>query len=196
VPEQHDTEWATIGTVVAPFGLRGELKVYALTDIPDRFAELGAVYLGPDHIRYLIKSVRPHKGDMVVIKLAGIDDVNTAETLRNAEVTIPLSQLAKLPIDSYYQHDIIGLQVVTLDGRNVGPIVDIMVTGSNDVYVIKAATDGRQILIPAIKDVIKQVDLPRKMMYIDPIAGLLDDSEAVYTDDLEEAGQSAQDADT
>jgi 16S rRNA processing protein RimM len=192
---QHDTEWATIGTVVASFGLRGELKVHALTDIPNRFAELGAVYLGPDHIRYLIKGARPYKGDMVILKLAGIDDANAAETLRDAEITIPLSQLAKLPADSYYQHDIIGLQVVTLDGRNVGQIVDIMATGSNDVYVIKSA-DGRQILIPAIKDVIKRVDLLRKMMYIDPIVGLLDDNEAVYTDDLEEAGQSAQEADT
>ena len=130
---------------------------------------------------------------MLIIKLAGIDDANAAETLRDAEITIPLSQLAKLPADSYYQHDIIGLQVVALDGRNLGQIVDIMVTGSNDVYVLKSA-DGRQILIPAIKDVIKRVDLLRKMMYIDP--SLWDDNEAVYTDDLEEAGQSAQEADT
>lgn len=178
MPERSETEWATIGKVVAFFGLHGELKVRSLTDIPNRFAELEAVYLGPDRIRYLIKSARPYKGEMVVLKLAGVEDANVAETLRNFDVAIPVSQLAKLPPDSYYQHDILGLHVRTLNGRDLGEIVDIMVTGSNDVYIIKAP-DGRQILIPAIKEVIKQVDLIRKMMYIEPIRGLLDDGEVV-----------------
>ena len=177
MPKQNETEWATIGKVVALFGLHGELKVRSLSDIPNRFAELEAVHLGPDRTRYLVKGVRPYKGEMVVLKLAGIEDANAAETLRNFDVAIPLNQLAKLPPDSYYQHDILGLQVRTLDGRDIGPIVDIMVTGSNDVYIINAA-DGRQILIPAIKEVIKQVDLIHKMVYIEPIRGLLDDNEA------------------
>ncbi len=106
------------------------------------------------------------------------DETNTAETLRNFDLTIPLNQLAKLPPDSYYQHDILGLHVRTMDGRELGTIVEIMVTGSNDVYIIKAP-DGKQILVPAIKDVIRQVDLIRRMMYIDPIAGLLDNNETV-----------------
>jgi len=176
VPENKETEWATIGKVVAPFGVHGELKVLSLTDIPNRFAELEAIYLGPEHTRRSIKSVRPYKGEMVVMQLAGLEDATTAETLRNFDLSIPLQQLAKLPPDSYYQHDILGLQVVMLHGRNLGTIVDIMVTGSNDVYIIKAA-DGKQILIPAIKDVVKQVDLIRQMMYIDAIPGLLDSDE-------------------
>ncbi len=176
--EHHTTEWATIGKVVAPFGVRGELKVRSLTDIPDRFATLAAVHLGPEHSRRLIQSVRPYKGEMVVLKLAGIEDANTAEGLRNFDLTIPLSQLAQLPPDSYYQHDILGLRVRTLGGREIGAIEDIMVTGSNDVYVVKAP-DGKQILVPAIRDVIKQIDLSRQMMYIDPISGLLDDKETV-----------------
>src|SRR5205085_4779866 len=89
---------------------------------------------------------------------------------------IPLSKMAQLPPDSYYQHDILGLQVFTLGGKAVGTIVDIIVTGSNDVYVIKSA-DGPQQLIPAIKDVVKQIDLIRRTMHIDPMPGLLDNSE-------------------
>ena len=184
--KQSEAEWATIGKVVALFGVHGELKVLSLTDIPNRFAELDAVYLGPDHIRYAIQSARPYKGEMVVLKLAGIEDANTAETLRNFDITIPLNQLAKLPPDSYYQHDILGLHVSTLEGRDVGKIVDIMITGSNDVYIINAA-DGRQVLVPAIKEVVKQVDLIRKMMYIEPIRGLLDDTEAVSIEEEEES---------
>ena len=183
MPENKETEWATIGKVVAPFGVHGELKVLSLTDIPNRFAELEAIYLGPDYRRHRIKSVRPYKGEMVVMKLVGIEDANVAETLRNFDLSIPLAQLAMLPPDSYYQHDILGLQVATLGGRVLGPIVDIMMTGSNDVYIIKAA-DGKQILIPAIKDVIKQVDLIRRMMYIEAIPGLLDIYET--TNDAEE----------
>jgi 16S rRNA processing protein RimM len=174
------TEWATIGIIVALFGIRGELKVRSLTDIPNRFAKLGTVYLGHDHVPYSIAAVRPYKGDMVILKLMGIDDANAAEAVRNWSVSIPLDKLAKLPADSYYQHDIIGLQAKTLNGRDLGTITDIIVTGGNDVYVV-TTPDAQQILIPAIKDVIKRVDLIHHSMYIDPIRGLLDD-DAVLDD--------------
>ncbi len=186
MPKPNETEWATIGKVVAPFGVRGELKILSFTDIPSRFEELETIYLGPDHLCFQIKSARPYKGEMVVLKLAGIEDANTAETLRNHILAIPISQLAKLPPDSYYQHDIVGLQVVTLDGRTIGEIIDIIETGSNDVYVVKAATGGKEQLIPAIKEIIKQVDLVNKMMYIEPMKGLLDEDETATEDKEEE----------
>ena len=187
---QSKTEWATIGKVVAPFGIHGELKVYSLSDIPNRFTSLKAVYLlCPEPVRYVIKNVRPFKGDFVLLKFAGINDPTTADTLRNAEVVIPLDQLAKLPPDFYYQHDILGLQVYTLDDRLVGTIVDILVTGSNDVYVVKGA-EGQQFLIPAIKEVIKQVDLIRRMMYIEPMRGLLDDDAVIDDQEKTPASQS------
>ncbi len=173
MPKQNKTEWATIGKVVALFGIRGELKVRLLTDIPNRFAELDAVHAGPDHTRHLIQSVRPYKGEMIVLKLEGIEDANAAESLRNQDLLIPLSKLAKLPPGSYYQHDILGLQVFTLSGQDLGKIVDIITTGSNDVYTIKTP-GGPLVLIPAIKDVVKQIDLIRHTMYIDPLPGLLD----------------------
>ena len=173
MPKQSETDWATIGQVVALFGVQGELKVRLLTDIPNRFAELENVYTGANHISYSIQSVRPYKGEMVVLKLKGIDDANAAEPLRNQELSIPLDEVAKLPSDSYYQHDILGLQVFTLDGQELGQIVEIIITGSNDVYSIKKP-EGSQVLIPAIKDVIKQIDLIRRTMHIDPLPGLLD----------------------
>jgi len=188
VPKQQETEWATIGKVVAPFGVQGELKVMLLTDVPNRFNELDGVHVGPTHVQHRIERVRPHKGEMVVLKLQGIDDANAAEKMRNFDLTIPETELAQLPPDFYYQHDILGLQVVTVKGHVVGSIVDIIVTGSNDVYVIKSST-GEQNLIPAIKDVVKQVDLRRKVMYIDPIAGLLDD-DAVFDVGEEEDDES------
>ena len=188
--KQSNTEWVTVGQVVALFGVRGELKVRLLTDIPNRFAELEAIYIGQQHTRHVVKSVRPYKGEMIILKLAGFDDANAAEALRNADLQIPLSELAKLPPDFYYQHDILGLQVFTLGGEPVGVIVDIIVTGSNDVYVVKTA-HGSQQLIPAIKDVIKQIDLIRRTMHIDPIPGLLDNS-AVPDREEEESAEEAK----
>ena len=173
MPKQHQTEWATIGKVVALFGVHGELKVRLLTDIPERFAELEAIYAGPDHTLIPIQRIRPYKAEMIVLKLEGIDDANAAESFRNQDLSIPLNMLAKLPPDFYYQHDILGLHVFTLDEQDLGTIDDIIVTGSNDVYSVKTP-GGSQILIPAIKDVIKHIDLKYHSMHIDPLPGLLD----------------------
>ncbi len=173
MPKQNETDWAIIGQVVALFGVQGELKVRLFTDIPNRFAELEKICVGTSHTSYRVQSVRPYKGEMIILKLSGIDDANAAEQLRNRELTIPVSELAALPPDSYYQHDILGLQVLTLDGEEVGRIVDIIVTGSNDVYSIRKP-EGTLVLIPAIKDVIKHIDLIRRTMHIDPLPGLLD----------------------
>jgi len=193
VPKTRTTEWATIGQVVAPFGVRGEVKVRLLTDVPNRFQRLEAISVGSDHRRYSIERVRPHKGEVIVLKLAGIDDADAAESLRRSDLCIPLDQLAKLPPDIYYQHDIVGLQVHTLDGRELGPIVEIIVTGSNDVYVIKGQ-DGKQVLIPAIKAVIKQIDLIRHTMDIDPLPGLLEPPTAEDVEGKEdEAGEEESD---
>jgi len=181
---KNTTEWATIGKIVAPFGIRGELKVFSLSDVPDRFTTLKVVYVGLEHTAYKIKGVRPYKGDMLLLKFDGLDDANVAETLRNRDLCIPAADLAILPPDFYYQHDILGLQVYRLDNQEVGVITDIWSTGGSDIYVIKGQ-DGQEILIPAIKEVIKQIDLIRHVMYIDPMKGLLDD-EAVIVDSNQE----------
>lgn len=170
---QQETEWAAIGQVVALFGIRGELKVRLLTDIPERFQQLEVIYLGPEHQPHKIERVRPHKGEIIILKLVGIDEANAAEALRRQELMIPVSQLAKLPAGSYYQHDILGLDVFTLTNRALGSLVDIIETGSNDVYIVQGP-DGKQVLIPAIKEIVRQIDLKRRTMYIDPLPGLLE----------------------
>jgi 16S rRNA processing protein RimM len=173
VPKRQETEWATIGQVVALFGIRGEVKVRLLTDIPDRFEQLQTVYLGNEHRQHTIERVRPYKGEMIILKLTGLDDANAATPLVRQEIMIPTSQLAQIPPDRYYQHDILGLTVLTLDGQVIGPIIDILQTGCNDVYTLKGP-DGRQVMIPAIKEVVKRIDLIRHTMYIDPLPGLLE----------------------
>src|SRR5579859_8155250 len=106
--EAASQEWVTIGQIVALFGLRGELKVIPQTDIPDRFSQLRAVYLGPEHRRYRVLKASPYKADMVLLRLAGIETPNAAEALIGLTITVPLAQIASLRPDQYYIHDLIG----------------------------------------------------------------------------------------
>lgn len=168
-------EWVTIGQIVAVFGIHGELKVMSQTDIPNRFARLRSVYLGPDHQRYRLTKFRPYRSDMLVISLAGIETANEAEALIGQALMIPLAELPELPPDQYYIHDLIGLRAETPGGQVLGSVVDILATGGNDVYIIREAGSGRDVLVPAVKDVVKRVDIAAGVLVIDPIPGLFDD---------------------
>jgi len=158
-----------VGRILAPWGMRGEVKVEVLTDFPERFAPRKVVYLNT--IPLEIERCHPHKQHMVV-KLATIDSVEAAERLRGQDLTIPSSELYPLPQGQYYTFQLIGLKVVTTRGQTLGRVTDIMSTASNDVYIV----DGKrgEILIPAIEDVVKSIDLKKGKMVIEAIEGLLD----------------------
>jgi 16S rRNA processing protein RimM len=168
-------EWVTIGRIVALFGVRGEVKVLPQTDIPNRFTQLREVYLGPQHQRCRITKAGPYKESMVLLQLAGIDSANAAEPFIGQEITIPLAQIPALPSDQYYIHDLIGLRVETPNGQTLGIIADILATGANDVYVVREIGSGREVLVPAVKEMVKRVDISGGVIIIDPIPGLFDD---------------------
>jgi 16S rRNA processing protein RimM len=107
-----------------------------------------------------------------VVKLATIDSVEDAEKLRGQDLTIPRSELYPLPQGQYYTFQIIGLKVVTTEGELLGHITEIMTTGSNDVYIVEGKRG--EILIPAIEDVVKSIDLKKGKVVIEAIKGLLD----------------------
>lgn len=108
-----------------------------------------------------------------VVKLSGVDDRNASETLRGRRLEVLETDLMTLPADTYFHHQIVGLTAVTTDGRKLGPVAEVLRTGSNDVYVIKG---DREYLIPAIGDVVKEVDLQEGRLVIEPIPGLLEDA--------------------
>ncbi len=157
-----------VGHILGPQGTKGELKIRVTTDFPDRFSPGKKVYL--DDRTLEIVSSRPHKQD-VVLKLSGIDTRTDAEGLRGGTLTIPRSELRSLPEDEYYAFQLVGLEVVTTAGAGVGRIIDIMMTASNDVYVVEG--EHGEILIPAIEDVVKSIDLEIGTMVIEAIDGLL-----------------------
>ena len=111
--------------------------------------------------------------NMVILKLKGIDDIDTAETFRNRVLTVPREELGELPEGTYYICDLLGCEVFTVDGTPLGKIDDIIKTGSNDVYSVRSG-EGKQILIPVIDEVMRGVDIENKKITVQPLKGLID----------------------
>jgi len=163
-----ENDFLTVGRVLAPWGLKGDLKSEVHTDFPQRFAPDRTVYVGQTPM--IVERSRLHKGN-VILKLAGVNSVEQVEALKGKYIQIPQSESMSLEDDEYYQFQLIGLDVSTSEGRLLGKIERIISTGSNDVYVVKGQ-DG-EYLIPAIEDVVKQVDIENGIMNIEEIEGLL-----------------------
>ena len=110
-------------------------------------------------------------GGRLILKLAGIDDREAAEQLRGASLEVPTDQAVELPPGQYFWHQVVGLRaVVESSGRELGRVADILVTGSNDVYVVRK--DGRELLLPAIGEVVRAIDLERGEMRVELLPGL------------------------
>lgn len=154
---------------MAPWGLEGKLKVEVITDFPHRLAPRSQLYV--DRQPMTVADTSWHKGK-AIIKLEGIDSVEQAEELSGKTLEIHHSQLENLPEGQYYHFQLIGLEVWTAEGERLGKVVRILSASSNDNYVVSG--EKGEILIPAIEDVVKSVDLERGRITIEPIEGLLD----------------------
>ncbi len=165
---KSDLEFITIGEILAPWGIKGKLKVAVVTDFPQRFAPSSKIYISRQPMT--IDSTEWHKGK-AIIKLNTIDSIEAAQKLRGQLVEIPNSQVYPLPEGQYYHFQIIGLEVWTTQGELLGNITEILTAGSNDNYVVSGAKG--EILIPAIADVVKSINLNKGRIVIEPIEGLL-----------------------
>lgn len=159
-----------IGKIVNTHGLRGEVKAVAWCDAPELFEELAYIYI--DGSRYDIRAVRYQKANLI-LSLEGIDSIEQAGQYKNKVMQADRSQLDGL-IDGerYFITDLIGLEVFWGE-RLLGQVADVIATGANDVYSIKTP-EGRELLIPAISQVVKEIDIERRIMRIEPIEGMID----------------------
>lgn len=173
-PADAPADWLLIGEVVGVFGLQGEVKVRPETDFPERFTQTPTVYLGPDHTPMAVARARVAPGGQVVLGLAALHDATSAGKLRGKRLYVPVSEATALPPDQYYLHDLIGLRVQRPDGTALGVVSDVYTGAGNDVYAIRAAATGRELLIPAVKDVVKRVDVAAGIMVVEPLPGLFD----------------------
>lgn len=144
-----------------------------MTDSPERFERLDAVYVGEDNPRRVeIDSVRYHQG-VVLLRLDGYPTRTEAESLRGELLQVPISEAVPLEEGEYFLYQLLGTQVFTNDGRLIGRLIEILETGANNVFVVESAQ--RQILLPDIPEVIKEIDIEKGRLVIDPIPGLIDD---------------------
>ena len=162
-----------VGQIVNTFGIKGMVKVNPFTDDIRRFDKLDKVYIEKNKSKkeYKIEEVKYHK-NMVLIKFEGIDKIEQAEELRNSYLTVSRDSVEELEEGRYYIVDLLGLDVYTDEQVLLGTLDDIFNTGSNDIYVVKNK-EGKQILLPAIEDVIKQVDLENKKIIVHLLPGLV-----------------------
>lgn len=163
--------YLVVARIVSPQGNKGEVKAEVITAFPERFASTREVYVGPEHQHYEVERYR-FIDNVVVLKLRGIDTIDQAEQLRGKMVEVPEEEAVRLPPGHYFWHQIVGLEVVTVQGEPLGIIDEILETGSNDVYVVHGPRG--ELLIPAIKQVVKSVDLQRGTVTVDLLPGLLD----------------------
>ena len=167
------TKYLEVGQIVNTFGIKGMVKVKPFTDDINRFDKLKKIYIKNNNVEkeYEIEEVKYHK-NMVIIKHKEIETVEQANLQRNSYIMIKRDEEEPLKKGTYYIVDMIGIDVYTENDENLGQLEDIFNTGSNDIYVVRTKL-GKQILLPAISDVIKEIDLENKKMIVHLISGLI-----------------------
>lgn len=166
-------EYFEIGQIVNTSGLKGEIKIKPFTDDITKFKNFKTIYIlvKKELKEFKVEHVRFNK-NMVFLKLNGIETIEKAESYRNFYLKVKRNKEEKLEENFYYVVDILGCKVYTDEQKVLGEIVDIFPTGSNDVYVVKDEL-GKQILLPAIKEVIKEVDIKNKVITVHLLEGLI-----------------------
>lgn len=166
-------EYLEIGQIVNTNGIKGFLKIKPLTDDVTRFEKLKTVYIqkNKELLLFNIQEVK-YNNSMVLLKLEGIDDINEAENFKNSYIKIAREYAVELEKNSYFIVDIIDCEVFTDENEYLGKVVDVFKTGSNDVYTVKTM-EKKEILIPAIQDVIKNIDIENKKIVVHLMDGLI-----------------------
>ena len=165
-------QFLPVGVISSTHGIRGEVKVFPTTDDPARFKKLKKVLLdtGKEQLELELQSVKFFK-QFVIAKFKGIDNINDIEMYKGKSLFVPREDAVELKEDEYYIGDLIGMEVFTEEGR-FGVLKDVMETGANEVYVIDSDEHG-EVLIPAIKQCILDVDIEGKRMKIRLMEGLI-----------------------
>lgn len=166
-------EYIKVGRIINTHGIRGELKVFPLTDNLDRFDDLKIVYIGNNKEKVEIEQVKYHKG-LAIIKLKEFDNINQVLKFKDDFLYIDVEDKVELPEDHYFIFDIVDCNVYDTEGRKIGVVTDVLQYTSNDVYVVKDKEKNKEYLIPAVKEFVVDIDVENKKIIIDPIEGMIE----------------------
>ena len=168
-----ENAYLTVGKVVSTHGLKGEVKVYPLTDDARRLEDLEKVVLlsGRERLELTVSQVRYFK-KLVILKFKEFTRIEDVEKYRGARLLVPREDAVKLEENEYFDCDLIGMEVMRDDGRRLGALTDVLHTGANDVYEVETEEDG-MVLLPAIRECILKVDAGRGIMEVHVMDGLI-----------------------
>ncbi|MEH7382500.1 ribosome maturation factor RimM [Bacillus sp. JJ1533] len=168
-------KWYNVGKIVNTHGIKGEVRIISRTDFPEERYRIGntlSIFMeDKEPIEVKVQSYRTHK-NFDLVSFEGYDNVNDVERFKGSLVKVHESQLGELEDGEYYFHEIIGCQVVTEEGEELGTIKEILTPGANDVWVVKGAK-GKEILIPYIDDIVREIDTQEKRITIHLMEGLI-----------------------
>ena len=167
-------QFLRVGVISSTHGIRGEVKVYPTTDDPERFLDLDEVILdtGREHKILEIEGVKFFK-NQVILKFKGYDNINDIEKYLKKDLLVDREHAVELGENENFIADLIDMEVVTDEGKVLGTLTDVIETGANDVYAVKTL-EGKEILLPAIRDCILDVNVDEKRMTVHVMEGLLD----------------------
>jgi 16S rRNA processing protein RimM len=173
LPSGEPPSFLAVGKIRRPHGVRGEVLLEVYTDFPERLSPGRVVYAGERRERLVIRQARS-RHDGLLLAFEGFDTPEAVGRLRHQVLYIAAQDAAPLPAGSYYAYQFMGMTVVVeADGRELGQIGEILITGANDVYVVRGAQG--EVLLPAIPQVIRQIDLQAKRMTVHLLPGLLEE---------------------
>lgn len=159
-----------VGRILGPHGVRGEVKVEVLTDFNSRFDPGSKLWIEGEAAPCEVQASRPHK-EKLLVRLDCVPDRTQAERLRGRHLLAPRAEATPLPEGEYYSDELEGLTVVSSEGRTLGTLTDVLWTGANEVYVVEG--DLGEVLLPAIADVVQEVDLQKQKMVVKLLPGLV-----------------------
>lgn len=166
-PADQSPERLMVGIIGAPHGVNGAMRLRIITDFPERLASLTHVYLGDEPQRRRLRSLRG-ASPSAVFQVTGVTSRDEAGLYRGMPVYIDIRDAKPLDEGEYYWHQLIDMTVVTPEGETLGTLTSILQTGANDVYVV-TRPDGSDLLLPALHDVILEIDAPNKRMIARPL---------------------------
>ena len=165
--------YVQIGKIVNTHGIKGELKIYPLTDNIYRFDHLKTAFLGERKIKVKIQNVKYHK-KFVILKFKEFNDINEVLQFKEEFIYVDIDETIDLPEDHYFIFDIIGCQVYDTSNNLIGTVVEVIESVGNDVYVVKNIDNQKEYLIPAVKEFFTLIDVASKKIIIDPIEGMIE----------------------
>lgn len=167
-------DFLQVGVISSTHGIKGEVKVFPTTDDVNRFKKMKEVYLdtGKEKIILHPESVKFFK-QFVILKFKEFNNINEVEQYRNRSLLVDREHAVKLRKDEYFIADLIGLKVITDEDKILGTLKDVLQTGANDVYIVETE-DGKEVLLPAIKECILNVDMEAGEVLVHVMDGLLD----------------------